>query len=253
MKRLTQEEYVTKAVEMHGAVYDYSKTKYVNSTTKIIITCPIHGDWETNPRNHISRYTGKCGCPKCSGKTLSTDEWIDRFNSVHNNKFDYSKFIYKGSFIRSTIICKDHGEFLQNPHNHSQGQQCPKCSRNEAYTGNTYYNITLANRYKEKWLKIPCDLYVVKIYSDTEEFYKIGITSQIIARRFRVNDLPYKVEELIILKLNRYSAVMLESKLHNMNIEYVYRPVNKFEGYTECFSNIENIITYLSTIDPERL
>ena len=253
MRKLTTEEYISKAKEKHGDLYDYTKTNYINSTTKVTITCPIHGDWETNARNHISPTAGKCGCPKCSGRGLSTREWVERFNKVHNNKFDYSKFKYTSIFEKSIIICKIHGEFEQNPHNHSQGQQCPECSRNEAFTGNTYYNITLANRYKDKWSEIPCNLYIVKLYSDVEEFYKIGITSQAITRRFRVNDLPYKVEEIRIVELNRYTAVLLESTLHAINIKYSYNPINKFEGYTECFSNIDSILTYLSNIDPESL
>ena len=82
MKALTQEEYIIKAAEVHSNKYTYLNTNYINSTTKIVITCPIHGDWETNPRNHLKG----CGCPKCSGRNLSTEEWINRFIQVHNNK-----------------------------------------------------------------------------------------------------------------------------------------------------------------------
>lgn len=40
------EEFIKRAKEIHGESYDYSKTKYINSRTKVIITCPIHGDFE---------------------------------------------------------------------------------------------------------------------------------------------------------------------------------------------------------------
>lgn len=53
MKRLTQEDFVNRARKVHDNKYDYSKVKYVNSTTKVVITCPIHGDFEQMPTNHM--------------------------------------------------------------------------------------------------------------------------------------------------------------------------------------------------------
>ena len=40
---------------------NYSKTKYVLSSKKVIITCPIHGDFEQTPNHHL----GGEGCPVC--------------------------------------------------------------------------------------------------------------------------------------------------------------------------------------------
>lgn len=60
-KRLTLENFINKANQVHNNYYDYSKVNYVNSFTKILITCPIHGDFEQTPGSHLS---GR-GCPKC--------------------------------------------------------------------------------------------------------------------------------------------------------------------------------------------
>jgi hypothetical protein len=46
---------------MHNNYYNYSKVNYINSFTKVLITCPIHGDFEQTPSSHLS---GR-GCPKC--------------------------------------------------------------------------------------------------------------------------------------------------------------------------------------------
>ena len=48
-------------------------------------------------------------------------------NKVHNNLYDYSKVNYVSNKKKIIIICKEHGEFLQRPVNHSNGQGCPKC------------------------------------------------------------------------------------------------------------------------------
>ncbi len=51
------------AIAVHGDLYDYSKSKYIKSTSKLVITCSIHGDFTQTPQNHISC---KCGCPMCA-------------------------------------------------------------------------------------------------------------------------------------------------------------------------------------------
>lgn len=44
MKKLTTEEFIEKANKIHNK-YDYSQVKYVNSRTKVCITCPQHNQF----------------------------------------------------------------------------------------------------------------------------------------------------------------------------------------------------------------
>ena len=60
----TTEDFIKRAKQLHGDKYSYEKTVYVNTKTKVTITCPVHGDFSMMPTNHYSR----SGCPKCSGK-----------------------------------------------------------------------------------------------------------------------------------------------------------------------------------------
>ena len=50
-------------------------------------------------------------------------------NTAHNNKYDYSAFIYKNLDTKSIIICPLHGTFKQRLSHHLSGQECPKCAR----------------------------------------------------------------------------------------------------------------------------
>lgn len=61
--KLTTEEFIEKAKQIHGDKYDYSKVKYVNAKTKVCIICPEHGEFWQTPTSHID---GKCGCPDCN-------------------------------------------------------------------------------------------------------------------------------------------------------------------------------------------
>lgn len=73
----------------------------------------------------------------------TTPEFILEANKIHNNKYNYSKFIYTGSDVKSIIICNTHGEFLQTPNCHlSQQQGCPKCGYERTHRNNTYTKNT---------------------------------------------------------------------------------------------------------------
>jgi len=60
-------------------------------------------------------------------KKLKQEEYIKRCNIIHNNKYDYSKTVYKNSRTNVTIVCKIHGEFSQDPRSHITGKGCYKC------------------------------------------------------------------------------------------------------------------------------
>lgn len=63
------ESFLKKAIEKYPThSYDYSHVNYVNRSTKIIITCPLHGDFYTTPNNFLAKVK-KHGCPTCGLKS----------------------------------------------------------------------------------------------------------------------------------------------------------------------------------------
>lgn len=44
-KRKTVEDFISVASIIHNNKYFYDKVNYINNTTKVLITCPIHGDF----------------------------------------------------------------------------------------------------------------------------------------------------------------------------------------------------------------
>jgi hypothetical protein len=61
-KKMDNEAFIKKANKKHGNKYDYIKTNYINSKTKVIILCNLHGEFIQEPGNHLY----KSGCPICS-------------------------------------------------------------------------------------------------------------------------------------------------------------------------------------------
>ena len=62
-------------------------------------------------------------------RKLTLEQFVEKANLFHNNKFDYSKFVYVRAKIPSIIICPLHGEFLQSPDKHTKkkARGCLKC------------------------------------------------------------------------------------------------------------------------------
>ena len=128
MGKLTTEEFIKKAKEIHGDKYDYSKVEYKNLSTKVCIICPEHGEFWQSPGSHL---TGR-GCMKCKkpNSGMTTKEIIQKAKEVHGNKYDYSKVECKTLNTKVCIICPEHGEFWQSPVNHIyRNQNCPECSK----------------------------------------------------------------------------------------------------------------------------
>ena len=147
-----QNEFITRANEIHKNTYEYSKVIYINSQTKVLITCKNHGDFEQIPNSHLQG----CGCNECGkiirkDKQLFTlDEFISKANEIHNNMYDYSKVNYTGANNDVIIICKKHNEFNQKPSKHINTRQgCPKC----AFTNYSKQQISWLN-FISKFFKI---------------------------------------------------------------------------------------------------
>lgn len=119
----TTEEFINEAKNIHGNKYDYSKTIYSGALKKLCIICPEHGEFWQIANSHLSG----CGCKKCKGIGMTTDEWVKKAIKVHGNKYDYTKTKYNGYKEKVCIVCPEHGEFWQSPTNHIRGYGCPNC------------------------------------------------------------------------------------------------------------------------------
>ena len=129
--RLTREQFILKARQIHGWKYDYSKVVYVNSHTSVCIICPIHGEFWQKPYIHLTNH----GCSKCGidnvreSKIKSNDVFLLQARNTHGDAYEYlDPYINSQTPIRTR--CKKHDYiFTQNPSSHLQRRGCPICGR----------------------------------------------------------------------------------------------------------------------------
>lgn len=125
------DKFVEKARRVHGDQYVYTNVDYKNSTTKINIVCPKHGEFSQTPEKHLYY---KQGCPLCGRErarlkiAASKDCFIQKATDVHGLMYDYSLVVYKNTHTKVDILCPTHGVFSQTPNNHiSKQSKCPQC------------------------------------------------------------------------------------------------------------------------------
>lgn len=181
--KIPKEKFIELANEKHNNKYDYSKIEYKGVEYPITIICPIHGEFQQMPQNHLKGQ----GCPKCGNlkkgmyQVGTTESFIQKAKNVHGDKYDYSKVNYVNNREKVIIICPIHGEFKQKPLDHIHGCGCPECGKSldkaekmvlsklrEKY-GDVVY------QYTEPWLQSKTSFSYIDFYIPS---YSIGIEYQ---------------------------------------------------------------------------
>jgi len=86
-------DFIEKSKFVHGDKYDYSKTKYVNSRSKVDIICKKHGIFNQKAESHIR---GR-GCPKCiqSHGEQQIEIYLNNNNYIFKHQKKFKDCIYK--------------------------------------------------------------------------------------------------------------------------------------------------------------
>lgn len=117
---VTTKSFIAEAKEIYGDRYDYSKVDYKNRDHRVIVTCPVHGDFQVYAREHLD---GK-GCPKCD----KGEKFIAKLKEKFGDKFGLDEFVYESSTSPVTLICPTHGAFSKLPNQILNLQfGCPHC------------------------------------------------------------------------------------------------------------------------------
>lgn len=246
--------FIEKAINVHGNKYDYSKVDYVNHKNKVIITCPIHGEFTQQPNNHLNGN----GCEKCGKERVSNilsigkTGFLEKVFAVHGDKYSYYS-VDDNVTYQSTISigCEHHGIFKQKVSDHLRGYGCQKCGNLKIKLSrqNQPSTWTLSGWYKKATESKNFDsykFYLLKFHNEDtgESFVKSGVTFLPVAKRYYASSTKggYKYEILrVVERFDKESfedceyIFKLERRFQNMYKKYKYKPLNNFHGENECF------------------
>ena len=276
--------------EVHNNKYDYSNYTFKGSSQNVTFVCPLHGPQKVSYKHHsagsgckgcaklgaprmsdedfklkistfeievLERYDGyhtpilcknKYGLVKVSPQHLikgevgslrtsvdKTSYMIEQFKEKHNNFYSYPNYSYCGNRCLGKIECPIHGEFEQLTDVHLMGSGCTSCSFLDGDRNNGYSRSGFISKAKGR----ECTLYLVRMFNDTEDFYKIGITSHSTEHRIKKStDIKYNFE--IVYEYKSFDAGHiwdLEKSNHREYKHYHYLPKIYFKGVSECFSS----------------
>jgi hypothetical protein len=154
MKKLTTEEFILRAKQIHNNKYDYSKSIYLSSKDKIEIICPLHGSFWQNSHSHLNNK----GCSLCykstrgqSKKEKSKQSFVKNASKIHHDFYDYSLSNYENAYKKVAIRCPIHGLFYQSPNAHINNKNgCRKCRYIKSAKSNTYTTKEFIDKANQK-------------------------------------------------------------------------------------------------------
>ena len=115
--------FIQKSISIFGNKFEYL-SEYKSCHDLVELKCIEHNEiFKIFARNHLRSGTGSC--PKCkinhikNIKKTEQEYFINKSKSIFNNKFDYSKTIYKNKKDKIILICNIHNnQFEIEPKSH---------------------------------------------------------------------------------------------------------------------------------------
>jgi hypothetical protein len=242
---LSIEEWIKRDKEIHKDKDDYCLVvSGLSCLEKQNFICLINPGHKIYKQSFDNRIRGKQRCPKCSGKNLSIEEWINRDKEIHGNKDDYSLVVAglpaskKQKFIclvneEHKIYEQDFGSRINNK------SRCPKCANaynqenivNEIlkeilpqyyFKRNLFYiwiinpitGRSLQLDFYNKELKLAIEVqgkqhYVVSLYNNTQEKLEYQKYRDEI-KRIKCSELNIKLIKIPPYSLFKYSKEKLK-------------------------------------------
>lgn len=212
---------------------------------------------------------------KTRGLGISQQEFIDRANKAHNHKYNYELSVYTGINKNLTIICPNHGNFVQSPNNHMRGMGCTKCKyviiSNKAKFSQDDFLLKAKNAWNDRFdyskskyigdkikILIRCNKHNIEFLQTPNNHYRQNgcklcftrsLGEQVITEWLNLNKINYETEKIFITckrsNFNYYFRFDFYLPDFNLLIEYDgeqhYKQVNRW-GWGKQAANKFEII-----------
>lgn len=235
-------DFIKKAIAIHGDNYDYSNSIYINSRTKIKITCTEHGDFLQLAKSHLQGY----GCKECGKlkvvennkkQVMVFEDFEQRASKKHNHLFSYSKDRYVKAREKVGVHCQEHGWFYQKGVEHLRGKGCPDCSKDrlkivprrvvrackEVHDNKYDYGLVVASVYLSDDILIICrehGQFSCKLSSHLKGFGCFDCAKEKMEQKRKELDEKKGVERINSLLARRDSFICKANDVHSGRYSY---------------------------------
>lgn len=110
VKRLTTDEFIAKATKVHGGKFTYDKAVYETKKSKVVVTCPNHGDYKVSAVVHLLGFN----CKKCANEAKvgvrtakDTPEYLARQSASFNGFMFFNGTQCKKCGNNSRYVCNN--------------------------------------------------------------------------------------------------------------------------------------------------
>lgn len=229
-----------------------SYMKYVNNVlfSNTPLECIDYNDkiltiLNTDTNQFIQVIRGQFNVDSLLNMTTKQNKYREKIIKILGENYEYDKCWPTSIKDKVTIRCKLHGEYTTSAdniiHHHCI---CPECANeSKGYSRHTFIKSCMKNNNSTG------TLYVIRIYSEDEDFIKVGITSY--------NDIYHRVRELKTIGYNIDTIELfhnIPSKIYNAE-KFVhkqmwnekYMPKHDFNGRLECYEtkNLNKIMNFI--------
>lgn len=125
-KKLTTTEFIDKSKNIHDNKYNYSLVEYINHYQKVIIICPMHGEFLQGAGSHLAGI-GCASCKESKGER-EISKWLveQKINFKKQKTFNNCKFkrqLYFDFYLPDYNLCIEFdGEQHYHPIEHFGGE-----------------------------------------------------------------------------------------------------------------------------------
>jgi len=199
---------------VHGDTYDYSKVKFYNARTPVVITCKKHGEFLQRPRDHKRGQ----GCRQCflernaSARTKDIHVLISELLSI--TKYNYPA-------LSSAKAIKAHTKILIECAVCGTQKYSKVCNILTGYTGCKVCSSSKKLWTAERYEGSKATLYYIKICG----LYKIGITKKgVVSRFYKEVAAGWDINVIFTLDYeNGAEAFKEEQRILRENAKYRYK------------------------------
>ena len=218
--------------------YDFSKVKFIDTTTKILIIHKLfpNYDWSVTP--NAFKHRKVCHPMLMKNYRYTTEQWLSEVRKVRNDfdDYDFSMVEYKNTRTKVLIRHKQYPNYdwWVSPVSFKDHKSCLPLLNPTGWSRTEFKNLCIKNNNGKGFLYL---IYFICEKSE-EEFCKIGITSRSIKERFcnaQYNHL--KIKKTVLLEQEPALIYDLENEILREYRQYKFTPEISFDGRTECFTS----------------